>query len=303
MEDDEKRRRLQIAERSIKERAANVQKAKNKMDAIKETVHKEDKSVLEENHEELTSLYEDVKTRILHLLEEFCVEAEKEKERQITVTVHKAKKLEKRGFFGKGDHYVLLTIGDKKYKSETINNNQDPEWQFKSTVTLSEGIPNNIKLEVFDDDIGKDDHVGQATIDIGQDELKETWIPLQGCKSGAVLVSITSDLNDPIKFEQDRGIQVDTLPPDSGFVSETNELSRRVAECRANIAKLEQSLDITEDSELLFTELSECRSSLEVCRDYLGSSEESKTVAAELGSLILLLEARINEKLGKDISR
>jgi len=302
MDDDEKRRRLWIAEKSIKERAANVQKSKKKMDAIKDAVHAEDKTILVQNHEELSALYEDVKTRILHLTEEFCVEAEKEKghERQFMVTVHKAKKLEKRGLFGKGDHYVLLTIGDQQYRSETIDNNQDPEWQFKSTVKLYGGSQNKIKLEVFDDDIGKDDHVGEATIDISQDQLEETWIPLQGCKSGAVLVSITTDLEDSIKFEQNRGIQVDTLPPDSGFVSESNELARRVAVCRANIAKLEQSLDITEDSELLYAELNECRSSLEMCRDYMGTSEESKTILAELGSLILLLEARINEKIGKD---
>merc|ERR1712130_248167 len=301
MADEEKRRKLQIANRSIKERAANVQKAKKKMDAIKEMVHPEDKTILVQNHEELTALYEDVKTRILNLTEEFCVEAEKEKgkERQVIVTVHKAKKLEKRGFFGKGDHYVLLTIGDQEYRSETIDNNQDPEWQFKSTVKLNKGMPNKIKLEVFDEDIGKDDHVGQATIDISQDQLQETWIPLQGCKSGAVLVSITTDLKDPIKFEQNRGIQVDTLPPDSGFVSESSEFARRVVVCRANIAKLEQSLDITEDSELLHTELNDCRSSLEMCRVYL-ETDESKTVVAELGSLILLLEARINEKIGKD---
>ena len=305
MDDEEKRRRLQIAQRSIKERADNVQKAKKKMDAIKDTVHAEDKTILVQNHEELTALYEDVKTRILHLTEEFCVEAEKEKgqERQLMVTVHKAKKLEKRGFFGKGDHYVVLTIGDKQYRSETINNNQDPEWQFKSTVKLNDGMPNKIKLEVFDDDIGKDDYLGQATIDISQDQLEETWIPLQGCKSGAVLVSITTDLEDPIKFEQNRGIQVDTLPPDSGFVSESSEFSRRVAVCRANIVKLEQSLDITEDSELLYAELNECRSSLEMCRIYLGTTEESNTVLAELGSLILLLEARINEKTGNDNTR
>ena len=71
----------------------------------------------------------------------------------------------------------------------------------------------------------------------------------------------------------------------------------------ANIVKLEQSLDITEDSELLYAELNECRSSLEICRVYLGTTEESNTVLAELGSLILLLEARINEKTGKNDTR
>ena len=302
MEDDEKRRRLKIAERNIKERAANVQKAKKRLDAIKDAVHPEDRAVLLKNHEELSSLFEEVRTRLLHLTEEFCVESEKEKghERQFVVTVHKAKKLEKRGFFGKGDHYVVLTIGDQKYKSETISNNQNPEWQFQSTVTLNETITSKIKLEVFDDDIGKDDHVGETFIDIGKDQLEETWIPLQGCKSGAVLVSITTD---PVKFEQDRGVQVDTLPPDSGFVSESSELARRVALCRANIAKLEQSLDITEDRELLHAELCECRCSLQMCRDSLGASEESRSVLAELSSLVLLLEARINEKIGTEVTR
>ena len=49
---------------------------------------------------------------------------------QVVLTVHKAKDIEKKGFVGKADPYVLLTYGTQKEKSTTVNNNLNPVWQF-----------------------------------------------------------------------------------------------------------------------------------------------------------------------------
>lgn len=327
MEDDEKRRRLLEALKDLKKRKDKREWIRSMTEEMRDKVHTEDILTLDSNAAELSALHDDVKARILRLMDDLCVETfeideieEKESEkmkeirspRQITITVHKARKLEKKGFFGKADPYVLLTLGDLKNKSHTVKNSQNPEWQHSTTLTLDEFTPSQLRLDVFDEDIGSDDHMGAVTIDLSPDHLAETWIPLLDCKSGAVLVSMTSEMkadsripDSGLRFERDRGVQVDTLPlpPDSGFMSgsvEDSEWSRRVNVCRADIANLEKCLDITEDKDILYSELAKCRSSLELCRVCPNMGEEGRTGVAELGSLILLLEARIAERLGSE---
>merc|ERR1712168_1396826 len=111
----------------------------------------------------------------------------------ITVTVHKARDIEKKGMFGKADPYVIMTIGDQKAKSKTIKNNYNPEWEFTANFTINQEIPEGITISLFDDDIGKDDALGSKVLDIGAiqeyKELKNQWIPLENCKSGEVLIS------------------------------------------------------------------------------------------------------------------
>ena len=304
MEDEEKRRRLQKAKKELEKRSSQLENLKKRTEELRSQMHSEDITALNVNAEEASALHDDVEALLDKLMDDLCMEQEKEKEaekykppgRGITITVHKAKKLEKKGIFGKADPYILLTLGDHKWKSKTIKNNQNPEWQFSADLNLSDNeSTNQLQLEVFDEDIGKDDALGSATLDLSQDLLVETWIPLQSCKSGAILVSISRDT----KFEQDRGVQVDTLPPDSGFVSDTSEMARLVAACRSDISRLEESLDITEDRELLYSELGRCRASLELCRGCVSQGEEGRSSMAQLGSLVLLLEARIAEKLAQ----
>ena len=42
----------------------------------------------------------------------------------LSLRVHEARKLEKKGMFGKADPYVLVTFGPTKTRSKTVNNNQ-----------------------------------------------------------------------------------------------------------------------------------------------------------------------------------
>ena len=41
----------------------------------------------------------------------------------INLTLHKARKLEKKGAFGKADPYTILSVGKEKFKTETVKNN------------------------------------------------------------------------------------------------------------------------------------------------------------------------------------
>merc|ERR1711892_1575890 len=112
---------------------------------------------------------------------------------QIKITVHKARDIEKRGMFGKADPYVILTHGDQKAKSKTIKNNYNPEWDFTAKFDIKQEATEGITISVFDNDIGKDDALGQKILDISAlqeyQNLKNQWIPLENCKTGEVLIS------------------------------------------------------------------------------------------------------------------
>jgi hypothetical protein len=103
--------------------------------------------------------------------------------------------LAKDGLWGKADPYVQLQLGEQKARSETVGNSQDPIWGFTATLMLDERSPGHLLLEVYDADLGKDDLLGSASIQLRdivlQRQLFDQWVPLQGCQSGEVLVAAT----------------------------------------------------------------------------------------------------------------
>ena len=113
---------------------------------------------------------------------------------QVVLTVHKAKDIEKKGFVGKADPYVLLTYGIQKEKSTTVNNNQNPVWQITGYFDVEEQSSNEITIEVFDDDFGKDDFLGKTIVDIHElcksNESINKWIPLTQCNYGSLRTSM-----------------------------------------------------------------------------------------------------------------
>merc|ERR1711874_393091 len=124
----------------------------------------------------------------------------------IMVTLHKARELEKKGRFGKADPYAVLNVGKDKFKSKTINNNHNPEWNFDIKFDIDQETAEEISLEVFDEDmIGKDDPLGQTKLHliqiVNQRKIVNNWIPLQQCKSGEVLFSTEFIPYDPSKKE------------------------------------------------------------------------------------------------------
>merc|ERR1712106_534612 len=122
---------------------------------------------------------------------------------QVTLTVHKARQLEAKGMLGKADPYVVLTIGNTKFKSKTINDNHNPEWNFITNLEIYEDSQSQVTIEIFDDDLGKDDMLGRTNIDIqnilAMDQIQNQWVPLQNCKSGEVLLSAEFKAIDVVK--------------------------------------------------------------------------------------------------------
>merc|ERR1712106_1018955 len=113
---------------------------------------------------------------------------------QVVITVYKAKDIEKKGKLGKADPYVKITLGKQKAKSSTVKNNHNPEWNLKATFGVDQNITEGINIEVFDDDLGKDDSLGSTFIDISKvqehHQFLNQWIPLEKCKSGEVFLSV-----------------------------------------------------------------------------------------------------------------
>merc|ERR1712037_238382 len=110
----------------------------------------------------------------------------------VILTVHKARDVEKKGMFGKADPYVNITFGKQKAKSKTVKNNHSPEWNFNATLEVDQNTSETIRIEVFDEDLGKDDTLGHKDMDINsvvkQKKLLNQWIPLDNCKSGEILL-------------------------------------------------------------------------------------------------------------------
>merc|ERR1712121_571692 len=112
---------------------------------------------------------------------------------KLKIIILKAKDVEKKGMFGKADPYVKLTMGAQKAKSKTVKNNHNPEWNFPATFDIGKETSEVLNIEVFDEDIGKDDSLGSTSLEIRtiMEEYVNTikWIPLKNCKSGEVLLS------------------------------------------------------------------------------------------------------------------
>merc|ERR550517_2169456 len=111
----------------------------------------------------------------------------------INVLVVGARNLEKSGMFGKADPYIVVSHKDKKKTSATINNDLNPQWNFENTFVVSKSSKETLRFEVYDKDmVTKDDLMGSTEISITDAaQMKEgLWIPLQGCKSGELFVSV-----------------------------------------------------------------------------------------------------------------
>merc|ERR1711970_1483762 len=173
----------------------------------------------------------------------------------ITVTVHKARDIEKKGMFGKADPYVIMTYGDQKAKSKTIKNNYNPEWEFTAKFNVQKESAEGIKISVFDDDIGKDDALGMKVLDIAAvqeyQQLKSQWIPLESCKSGEVLISaeftpqaIVDKGEKSIDVKSTEVQKKDTVKPESEDTSKKIIEKIEVEETSQTKIKKEKDLDV-----------------------------------------------------------
>merc|ERR1711915_10331 len=110
----------------------------------------------------------------------------------LKVTVHAAAELEKKDFIGKSDPYIKVVFQKQEFKSKTINNTQEPNWDFTFSVDINNPKENSINFEVFDEDFGKDSFEGSYSLSLDRAINESTdgdWFYLEGCKSGKIKIS------------------------------------------------------------------------------------------------------------------
>ena len=77
-------------------------------------------------------------------------------------------------------------------KSGTVDNNHDPVWHFTGQLSVLDK-DENIKLTVFDEDIGKDDFLGETNLSVEElrrsGEITNKVLNLENCKSGRLTIS------------------------------------------------------------------------------------------------------------------
>ena len=112
----------------------------------------------------------------------------------LALTIAKAKDLEKSDYIGKSDPYIVATYGDKVFKSKTVNNDQNPNWNFSIILELEEPLERSeIIVEIFDEDYDEDDRIGEKVFNIQEllscDKIEDQWVDLDKCKSGEIMFS------------------------------------------------------------------------------------------------------------------
>merc|ERR1740128_264238 len=120
----------------------------------------------------------------------------------IHLEITQAKDLVKKDIIGKSDPYALVTYGDDKIKTKTVKNNQNPQWNFEADIPVHPDGPDNIRIDIFDEDkYGKDKPLGSADVAVfdivNQGSLPDHWIPLDGVKSGKLQLSADFVAEDP----------------------------------------------------------------------------------------------------------
>merc|ERR1712223_1091118 len=111
----------------------------------------------------------------------------------IQIVVHKTADLVNQEIMGKSDPYVIIKFRGQEFRSHTVRNTINPEWNFSTDLVISEIYDSNINIEVFDDDSGLDSCEGILVLSL-HDAIKRSseegrWYSLTNCKHGRIFVS------------------------------------------------------------------------------------------------------------------
>merc|ERR1712106_582475 len=111
----------------------------------------------------------------------------------LSLIIHKASQLENLDIVGKSDPFVKIKFNELEFKSDSVRNTLEPEWNFSNDLIISENQNKAIDITVYDSDIGKDSIQGSYSLPLleaVQNSDKEgLWYNLIGCKSGKIFIS------------------------------------------------------------------------------------------------------------------
>ena len=116
----------------------------------------------------------------------------------VRLEIIEAKKLKKSDLgvlgMGKSDPYVIVVVGSREFRTQTISNTVNPKWNFCADAPVFFNTQ-SIDLDVMDEDQGsKDDFLGRASISletIRKDGIIDAWINLKDTKTGRIHLRAT----------------------------------------------------------------------------------------------------------------
>uniref|UniRef100_A0A034VD48 Extended synaptotagmin-2 n=2 Tax=Bactrocera dorsalis TaxID=27457 RepID=A0A034VD48_BACDO len=127
----------------------------------------------------------------------------------LRIHVIEAKDLMKKdiGVLGKGksDPYAVINVGAQEFKTQIIENNVNPKWDYWCEAKIFVELGQSVDITVFDMDNGRDDErLGRATIEIFnviKRGIVDTWLTLEDAKHGLLHVrmqwyKLTAEPND-----------------------------------------------------------------------------------------------------------
>merc|ERR1739838_299156 len=181
--------KVKVTQISAQETENVVSENKNLSDNVtskdKTNIHPD---LLDIAQETVANIIEDAKTKVVDIKKK-----EVKSQNKIAFVVIKARNLEKSGFIGKSDPYVVIRCCNEEFKSQTVNNSQNPQWDFSTHISFDKDIDELIEIEVYDEDIGKDDKIGEVKISktevLREGGISNKWYKLEKCKSGEILIS------------------------------------------------------------------------------------------------------------------
>ncbi|XP_037038533.1 extended synaptotagmin-2 isoform X3 [Bradysia coprophila] len=96
---------------------------------------------------------------------------------------------------GKSDPYAIVTVGAQQFKTQTIDNNVNPKWDYWCEACVDVSHLTLLGIKLFDwDRTGEHDPLGRATIEISnavKRGLVDTWLTLEDAKHGMVHIRLT----------------------------------------------------------------------------------------------------------------
>lgn len=116
----------------------------------------------------------------------------------VRIKIIEAKNLENKDISlltkGKSDPYCEIQVGSQFFKTRTIDNNLNPIWNEVFEAVVDQAHGQKLRIELFDEDQGKDEELGRLSIDLRTIQARGTvdkWFPLEGCKHGDIHLKAT----------------------------------------------------------------------------------------------------------------
>ena len=178
----------------------------------------------------------------------------------LELTVHRARHLVNNDTFSKSDPYVKLRFNTVEFRSKTISNNLNPEWNFSAHFDILNEDEKYIHINVYDDDFGTDNIQGcfSLPLELAMNQLTEAgqWFSLVGCESGEIFLSSQftkvkmedRSTEKPVQITDESSIDTKTLEKAEQLVSNIVEKAEKVV--NEVEAKLEKDSSVGAENDL-----------------------------------------------------